>query len=117
MISIYELAILSGHIYQSSKLRYLGYNFQLIDSIKHSQQKGLAKVDDGYFNMRPAKNFYAGLYIKFRHYEACEAVIAMRGTIPARIDNDLVDIYLWFSSAVGTNRALHARLFELSRKN
>jgi pimeloyl-ACP methyl ester carboxylesterase len=27
----------------------------------------------------------------------------MRGTIPARIDNDLVDIYSWFSSAVGTD--------------
>ncbi len=102
-MELLEYAKISQDIYG----RHVGY--RPLQSVLASRlpiekiPKGIIKVANLTGSIESQHSFYAALYIKFSAGKARAAAIAFRGTVPTDINNDLEDVYSWFSSAVGTD--------------
>lgn len=99
MISIRDCATLSLHVYHPKHRKYFGLSIEPMtqQQIKTGLKTGFAMITDVDDYTSSAKPVYVQLYVKFSEGKATDAVIAIRGTVPSKIGNDVVDIVSWFS--------------------
>lgn len=102
MITILELAILCQHVYHPAQASF----HVLMTAIERGKviEQGFARVLDVNSRLTPTKPYYCELYIKFNHYQPCCAVMAIRGTLPSNISNDVEDLRIWGADVLGVGR-------------
>lgn len=113
MISIADFAKLAQYSYKS----FFTVKGELADFISHGPilgEKFQPKLlKSGFYEVIIDKTtqhshpklfpFYASLFVKVQHYQAKAAVIAIRGTVPTILDNDIQDIKSWWRSVFDDN--------------
>jgi pimeloyl-ACP methyl ester carboxylesterase len=102
MLRIIDYARMSADVYGTHK--YYGTNYNQRHQVR-SDFTGIAKVLDVDPRMHTDNNFFAQLYIKFCNGKAKAAVVAIRGTVLGRIDNDVEDFVSWWSDVLANGGA------------
>ncbi len=108
MITVYEYACLSGHVYKPWKDGY--GNLKIYPSANTGD-----KFKDGWYIMNDHNmpkmdsklSYYAALYMKFRRGHAIDAAVAIRGTVIGIVDNDITDMISWYSDVFGLGNSDH----------
>ena len=102
MLTILDYALLSQHIYHPERSLT---RLKPRDSKLGKGYEGWVRFTDVDPKMHSSSNFFAQLYVKFQDGLAREAVVAIRGTVVGRLDNDVEDIVSWWSDVLAEGGA------------